>query len=218
MASPPLLNIAAPNSSAMTIGSPATSLPTCTPTLDNEVMSTYFTIGHSTRPIEEFIAVLQEADVQLVADVRAIPRSRTNPQYNKERLPVTLAKFQIMYRHLGALGGRRRKARDIAPQINGFWRHDSFHNFADYAMSSAFRAGLAELRELGNEYRCAIMCAETLWWRCHRRIIADYLIAAGDMVFHILGPGHIEPATLTPAARLLPDRTLVFPAVPRSTS
>jgi uncharacterized protein (DUF488 family) len=181
-------------------------------------MSTYFTIGHSTRPIEEFIEVLQEADVQLVADVRAIPRSRTNPQYNKERLPATLAKVQIMYRHLSALGGRRRKARGIAPQINGFWRHDSFHNFADYAMSSAFRAGLAELRELGNEHRCAIVCAETLWWRCHRRIIADYLIAAGDMVFHILGPGHVEPATLTPAARLLPDRTLVFPAAPRSTS
>ena len=193
-------------------------MPTCTPTLDNKVMSTYFTIGHSTRPIEEFIEVLQEADVQLVADVRAIPRSRTNPQYNKERLPATLAKFHIMYRHLSALGGRRRKARGIAPQINGFWRHESFHNFADYAMSSDFRAGLAELRELGNEYRCAIVCAETLWWRCHRRIIADYLIAAGDMVFHILGPGHVEPATLTPAARLLPDRTLVFPAAPRSTS
>ena len=192
-------------------------MPTCTPTLDNKVMSTYFTIGHSTRPIAEFIEVLQEAHVQIVADVRAIPRSRTNPQYNKERLPATLAKFGITYRHLGALGGLRRKARGIAPEINGFWRHDSFHNFADYAMSSAFRAGLAELRELGNERRCAIVCAETLWWRCHRRIIADYLIAAGDMVFHILGPGHIERATLTQAARLLPDRTLVFPASPEST-
>jgi uncharacterized protein (DUF488 family) len=190
-------------------------LPTCSPTLDKEVMSTYFTIGHSTRPIAEFVEVLQEANVQLVADVRALPRSRTNPQYNSERLPATLAKFEIMYRHLSALGGRRRKARGIAPEINGFWRHDSFHNFADYAMSSAFRAGLVELRELGNERRCAIVCAETLWWRCHRRIIADYLIAAGDAVFHIFGPGHIEPATLTPAARLLPDGTLVFPATTR---
>jgi uncharacterized protein (DUF488 family) len=181
-------------------------------------MSTYFTIGHSTRPIAEFIKLLQEANVQLVADVRAIPRSRTNPQYDRERLGATLAKFETTYRHLGALGGLRRKARGVAPEINGFWRHDGFHNFADYAMSSAFRAGLAELRELGNERRCAILCAETLWWRCHRRIIADYLIAAGDTVFHILGPGHIERATLTPAARLLPDRTLVFPAPPRSTS
>jgi uncharacterized protein (DUF488 family) len=175
-------------------------------------MSTYFTIGHSTRPIENFIKLLQEANVQLVADVRAIPRSRTNPQYNSERLPATLAKFEITYRHLSALGGRRRKARGIAPQINGFWRHNSFHNFADYAMSSAFRAGLAELRELGNERRCAILCAEALWWRCHRRIITDYLIAAGDTVFHILGRGHTERATLTSAARLLPDCTLVFPA------
>jgi len=180
-------------------------------------MITYFTIGHSTRLIEDFIKLLQEANVQLVADVRAIPRSRTNPQYNSERLPATLAKFEITYRHLSALGGRRRKACGIAPQINGFWRHDSFHNFADYAMSPAFRAGLAELRQLGNERRCAILCAETLWWRCHRRIITDYLIASGDTVFHILGPGHTERATLTSAARLLPDCTLVFPA-PHSAS
>jgi len=178
------------------------------------VMNTYFTIGHSTRPIATFIELLQEANVKLIADVRAIPRSRTNPQYNRERLPATLAKFEITYRHLSALGGLRRKARGIAPEINGFWRHQSFHNFADYAMSADFRAGLAELRELGNERPCAIVCAETLWWRCHRRIIADYLIAAGDRVFHILGPGHIERATLTPAARLLPEGTLVFPASP----
>ena len=180
-------------------------------------MSTYFTIGHATRPIGEFIKLLQEANVQLVVDVRTIPRSRTNPQYNREQLPVTLAKSEIAYRHLSALGGLRRKSRGIAPEINGFWRHDSFHNFADYAMSPAFGAGLAELRELGDACRCAILCAETLWWRCHRRIIADYLMATGDTVFHILGPGHIERATLTPAARLLPDRTLAFPAPARST-
>jgi uncharacterized protein (DUF488 family) len=178
------------------------------------VMNTYFTIGHSTRPIATFIELLQEANVKLIADVRAIPRSRTNPQYNRERLPAALAKFEITYRHLSALGGLRRKARGIAPEINGFWRHQSFHNFADYAMSADFRAGLAELRELGKERPCAIVCAETLWWRCHRRIIADYLIAAGDRVFHILGPGHIERAALTPAARLLPGGTLVFPASP----
>jgi len=175
-------------------------------------MNTYFTIGHSTRPIAEFIKLLQEANVQLVADVRSIPRSRTNPQYNQDRLPATLANFQIAYRHLGALGGLRRKARGIAPETNAFWQHDSFHNFADYAMSEDFRAGLAELRQLGNTRRCVIMCAETLWWRCHRRIIADYLIAAGDMVLHIVRPGHIERATLTSAARPQSDHTLVFPA------
>jgi len=175
-------------------------------------MNTYFTIGHSTRPIAEFIKLLQEANVQLVADVRSIPRSRTNPQYNQDRLPATLANFQIAYRHLGALGGLRRKARGIAPETNAFWQHDSFHNFADYAMSEDFRAGLAELRQLGNTRRCVIMCAETLWWRCHRRIIADYLIAEGDTVFHILRPGHIERATLTAAARPQSDQTLVFPA------
>src|SRR5215470_14577328 len=118
-------------------------------------MRTYCTIGHSTRPVGEFIKLLQEANVQRVADVRAIPRSRTNPQYNKEQLPAALAKFEITYKHLSALGGRRRKARGIAPEINGFWRHHSFHNYADYAMSSAFREALAELRELGEECRCA---------------------------------------------------------------
>src|SRR5215467_4938632 len=120
MASPPLPKIAAPNSSATTIGLPTACLPTCTPTLDKTLMSTYFTIGHSTRPIAEFIELLQEANVQLVADVRTIQRSRTNPQYNRESLPVTLAKFEIAYRHLSALGRVRRKARGIAPEINGY--------------------------------------------------------------------------------------------------
>jgi len=176
------------------------------------VMNTYFTIGHSTRPIATFIELLQEANVKLIADVRAIPRSRTNPQYNRERLPATLAKFEITYRHLSALGGLRGKARGIAPEINGFWRHQSFHNFADYAMSADFRAGLAELRELGNERPCAIVCAETLWWRCHRRIIADYLIAAGESVFHLVGQDRIEPARLTEAAKPGPDGSLIYAA------
>jgi uncharacterized protein (DUF488 family) len=90
------------------------------------------------------------------------------------------------------------------------WRNTSFRNYADYAETAAFRAGLEELRALADERRCAIMCAEAVWWRCHRRIVADYLIAAGDTVFHILAAGKIEPAKLTPAARTTPDGTLIY--------
>src|SRR5581483_9317690 len=142
----------------------------------------FFTIGHSTRSIDDFVELLREAGVQLVVDVRTVPRSRTNPQYNADVLPGTLTAFQIDYVHMAALGGLRGHARDIPPSVNDFWDNQSFHNYADYAMSDAFRAGLAELRERGHAQRCAVMCAESMWWRCHRRIIADYLIAAGETV------------------------------------
>jgi uncharacterized protein (DUF488 family) len=97
------------------------------------------------------------------------------------------------------------------PQVNAFWENQSFHNYADYAMSEDFRAGLTRLRELGQRQRCAIMCAEAVWWRCHRRIITDYLIAAGEAVFHILASHHIEKAQLTGAAMLNSDGTVSYP-------
>ena len=100
----------------------------------------------------------------------------------------------------------------LPPSINGFWENQSFHNYADYAMSVGFQSGLARLREIGSVRRCAVMCAETVWWRCHRRIIADYLLTAGEQVFHILGPGKIVPASLTKVARPLPDGVLIYPA------
>jgi uncharacterized protein (DUF488 family) len=174
--------------------------------------SRFYTIGHATRPIEEFVGLLQSAAVTLVADVRTVPRSRTNPQYNETVLPHSLGAAGIGYEHLATLGGLRGRSRDVLPQTNAFWQNASFHNYADYAMSGAFRAGLERLRELGGERTCAIMCAETLWWRCHRRIIADYLLAAGEGVFHILGPRHIEPARMTPAARVQSSGELVYPA------
>ena len=172
----------------------------------------FFTIGHSTRSIDEFVALLNEAEVRVVVDVRTVPRSRTNPQYNADALPQTLAPFQIGYRHIAALGGLRGHKAAVPDDVNGFWENRSFHNYADYAMSEGFRAGLSELREIGHAARCATMCAEAVWWRCHRRIIADYLIAAGETVFHILSPHRIEPARLTPAARPGPDGALVYPA------
>lgn len=172
----------------------------------------FFTIGHATRPIEAFVALLREAGVSFVVDVRTVPRSRTNPQYNRDALPASLQPASIGYEHVAALGGLRGRKRDVPRDVNAFWQNDSFHNYADYAMSDAFRDGLAHLRELGRDRCCAIMCAETLWWRCHRRIISDYLLAAGERVFHILGPGQIEPAAINAAARIQPAGALTYPA------
>jgi uncharacterized protein (DUF488 family) len=172
----------------------------------------FFTIGHSTRPLAEFVALLREAQVTLVADVRLLPRSRTNPQYNQDALPRELAGYQIGYRHIAALGGRRGKSAEVPPSVNAFWQNASFHNFADYAMGEPFAAAFGELRELGHARACAFMCAEAVWWRCHRRIIADYLLAAGETVLHIMGPGHIVPAQMTDAARRDEAGSLIYPA------
>jgi uncharacterized protein (DUF488 family) len=171
----------------------------------------FFTIGHSTRPLDEFVALLREARVELLVDVRLFPRSRTNPQYNQDTLPQALGGYQIGYEHIAALGGRRGKS-DVVPSVNAFWQHASFHNYADYAMSEAFHAAFERLRELGHTRTSAMMCAEAVWWRCHRRIIADYLLASGETVLHIMSPGHIVPAKMTEAAQRAEAGTLVYPA------
>jgi uncharacterized protein (DUF488 family) len=172
----------------------------------------FYTIGHSTRSIPEFVDLLRSASVTIVVDVRTVPRSRTNPQYNRDSLPATLSEFQIGYEHIASLGGLRGVKRDVASSVNGFWQNKSFHNYADHAMGHAFHNGLARLTELGTLHRCAIMCAEAVWWRCHRRIIADYLLAAGEVVFHIMGPGQITSAKLTEGARRSGDH-LTYPAI-----
>ncbi len=161
----------------------------------------FFTIGHSTRALPEFVALLLEAGVDTVADVRSVPRSRTNPQYNRETLPGSLAQLGIGYVHLAKLGGLRGHRSGDGPSPNGWWENASFRNYADYAMTALFREGLAELRALGSARRVAMMCAEAVWWRCHRRIIADYLLVEGEEVRHLLGPGHVEEAHLTASAR-----------------
>ncbi len=174
------------------------------------------TIGHSTLSVDELAERLQAAQVTRLIDVRAIPRSRTNPQFNQDTLPAALAPHGIAYQHLASLGGRRSLQRHVPPEVNGFWDNRSFHNYADYALQPAFRAGLAELREAGQHERCAVMCSEAVWWRCHRRIIADHLLAAGESVRHILGD-HIEDAHLTPGAQLGPDGTVTYPTPPGAT-
>jgi uncharacterized protein (DUF488 family) len=172
----------------------------------------FFTIGHSTRSIAEFVELLRESRVERIVDVRSMPRSRTNPQFNGPDLAESLAGRQIGYEHIAELGGLRGKQHTVAPSLNAYWRVRSFRNYADYALSEPFAAGLARLRRQGGRQRCAVMCAETLWWRCHRRIIADYLLAAGEHVSHILGASQVDAAQLTPGAVVRADRSVVYPA------
>jgi uncharacterized protein (DUF488 family) len=172
--------------------------------------ATIFTIGHSTRPVSELITLLQQAGVERLVDVRSVPRSRANPQFNADALPGPLAVSGISYVHLKALGGLRHHPKGAPPSPNTLWRSDAFRNYADYAMTPAFRGGLDELCGLAHEHRCAIMCAEAVWWRCHRRIITDYLLLRGVGVEHIMGPGKRDPASLTPGAQPFPDGTIRY--------
>ena len=174
-------------------------------------MPPVFTIGHSTRKIDEFVEILRGEQVGFVVDVRTVPRSRTNPQYNVDVLAEELRPWQIGYERIASLGGLRGRSRETASDTNGFWENQSFHNYADYALSDEFEAGLDELMALSSNRRVAIMCAEAVWWRCHRRIIADYLILHGREVIHLMGAGRIEPARMTPAATER-DGHLVYPA------
>ncbi|MGX7745771.1 DUF488 domain-containing protein [Rhodopseudomonas parapalustris] len=171
----------------------------------------FFTIGHSNRSLEDFVELLKQPQVQRVVDVRKMPMSRANPQFNKDTLPGALAAFQISYEHIATLGGFRGKAPDLRPDVNGFWENKSFRNYADYALSETFHDGLRHLIEEGHKRRCAIMCSEAVWWRCHRRLIADNLIARGETVFHIMGHDRVEAARLTSGAVVRPDKMVVYP-------
>jgi uncharacterized protein (DUF488 family) len=149
--------------------------------------------------------------VELVVDVRTVPRSRRNPQYGEDVLGSELGAYQVAYTRIAGLGGLRARSSSVPAHVNGFWENQSFHNYADYALSPEFDAALAQLLELSEEKRCAIMCAEAVWWRCHRRIISDYLLARGREVLHLMGNGRIEPARMTQGARVAAD-SVTYPA------
>lgn len=168
-----------------------------------------FTIGHVALPIGRFIGLLQQFEVTVLADIRRFPGSRSSPQFDQNALRDALGAAGIGYVHLEKLGGRRRPRPDSP---NSAWRNESFRGYADYMETTGFREGLRALTDLARHERVAIMCAEAVWWRCHRRIIADYLLFDGDAVFHIMGHGRIEPATPTPAARRQPDGSLRYQA------
>jgi uncharacterized protein (DUF488 family) len=168
-----------------------------------------YTVGHSTRTADELVELLRAFDVSLLIDVRTIPRSRHNPQFEADALRSTLRRHRLGYIHIPELGGLRHTH---AGSINDAWRNASFRGFADYMQSEGFEAGLEKLRTAA-ERTPALMCAEAVPWRCHRSLIADALIARGATVEHILGPGRSQPHRLTPFAHL--DGTHVtYPAQP----
>ena len=172
----------------------------------------FFTIGHSDRSLPAFEALLQEAGVRQVVDIRRLPGSRAHPQFDGDALRGALGANGIGYEYAAALGGRRGRDPHVPDDVNALWRNRGFHNYADYALSGAFRAGLDALVAAGRERVSTVMCAEAVWWRCHRRIVADYLLVRGERVFHIMGEGRIETAQLTPGAVPRPDGTIHYPA------
>jgi uncharacterized protein (DUF488 family) len=170
-----------------------------------------YTIGHSTRSLADFIAALESVPIAAVADIRRFPRSRRHPHFNAENLAPALEARGISYRHFPALGGRRPARQDGKPSPNAFWREAAFRNFADYAATAEFHAAFDDLKALAASRATAILCAEAVWWRCHRRIVADYLIAAGFSVEHIFDRDKREPALLTPGAQPGAAGTILYP-------
>lgn len=169
-----------------------------------------YTIGHSNHSLGAFLALLAPAGVRWLADVRAIPRSRFSPQFDRPALAASLARTGIGYRHLPALGGRRRGHAGVDPAHNAFWGGGAFHAYADHALGQAFATALAQVRALGADGGCALMCAEADWRQCHRQLIADHLLHAGEQVVH-LGPRGPEAARLHPAARIDVGGRLHYP-------
>jgi len=163
-------------------------------------MISVFTVGHSTRSEEEFIEILKAHGVQVLVDVRTFPGSRRYPQFNRAELSESLAKAGIEYRHEPRLGGRRAPRAD---SHNTAWRNPQFRGYADHMETEVFRKGVEDLLEVASEARVAVMCAEAVWWRCHRGVLADYLKAKGHTVIHILDEKKTEEHPFTPAARIV---------------
>ena len=160
-----------------------------------------WTIGHSTRTIDEFISLLKENEIKLLVDVRAWPGSKRYPQFNKEALAEFLNAHGIRYEHFPELGGRRKSKADSR---NTAWRNASFRGYADYMETAQFHQGVERLLDVAAKTGAtAIMCAEAVWWRCHRSLIADYLKARGVEVMHILAANKVEPHPYTSAARIV---------------
>lgn len=163
-------------------------------------MMNFWTVGHSTRGVEEFISLLRGYSIKALADVRRFPASRRSPHFNREPLSASLVEAGIEYLPLPELGGRRRPRPDSR---NTAWRNDSFRGYADHMESEEFHSGVAKLLDLARAKRAAIMCSELLWWRCHRALVADYLKAHGARVMHILGPEKSAEHPYTSAAQLV---------------
>jgi len=163
-------------------------------------MGTVWTVGHSTRTAEKFLELLRAHEIKVLVDVRSFPGSRRYPQFNREALAQALNEVGIEYRHEPRLGGRRTPRAD---SHNTAWKNPSFRAYADHMESEAFRSGVEELLEVAANGRTAVMCAEAVWWRCHRSLIADYLKAEGHTVLHIIDQNKTEEHPFTSAARIV---------------
>ena len=172
-------------------------------------MRRIWTIGHSTRKIDDFISLLEENGIKVLADVRLLPGSKRYPQFNKEALGKSLSERGIAYEHFPELGGRRKPKLDSR---NTAWRNESFRGYADYMETGEFHKGMERLMDLSDKAGpAAIMCAEAVWWRCHRALISDFLKVRGSEVMHILHGQKTEPHPFTSAARIV-DGRLIYTA------
>ncbi|HEX3944912.1 MAG TPA: DUF488 domain-containing protein [Rhizomicrobium sp.] len=172
-------------------------------------MTTLYSVGHSNRSLSDFLALVQATGIEALADIRQFTRSRANPQFNAETFALALAENGIAYEHIPALGGRRNSKLKDSP--NGLWDHPAFRSYADYALTAAFETGFGRLLEIATTKRTAMMCAEAVWWRCHRRIVTVYLLGRGHTVLHVIGEAEPRPAILTPGAVIRDDGKVVYP-------
>jgi uncharacterized protein (DUF488 family) len=169
--------------------------------MDHKMITRIWTIGHSTREIEEFISALEANGIKLIADVRLLPGSKRYPQFDRESLAKSLSEHGIRYEHLPELGGRRKPKPDSQ---NTAWRNEAFRGYADHMETEEFREGVDRLVDLANEVGpTALMCAEAVWWRCHRALISDFLKARGVEVTHIIDGQKTQPHPYTAAARIV---------------
>jgi uncharacterized protein (DUF488 family) len=162
-------------------------------------MKTIYTIGHSTHPIDEFIAMLQSFEIQVLADIRSLPGSKRYPQFNQENLIKSMHKVGIEYIHFPGLGGRRRPHKD---SHNTAWRSKAFMGYADYMETDEFKEAIKELEHIAHKQRTAYMCSEAVWWRCHRSLVSDYLKVKGWKVWHIMSKGHATEHPYTSPAHV----------------
>lgn len=170
-----------------------------------------FTIGHSTRTLDELVDLLNEHEIQTLVDVRSMPGSRAYPHFNRENLGHALPLQDIEYTWMPSLGGRRRSPKGFNSPNTGL-TSPQFRSYADYMASPEFRQGAQELLDLAARGKTAIMCAEAVYWRCHRRLLSDFLAASGAQVLHIMGRHQLRAHVMTPEAHILPDGTLIYPS------
>ncbi|CAN5625472.1 DUF488 domain-containing protein [soil metagenome] len=168
--------------------------------MNNAHSDTIWTIGHSTRTLNEFIAMLQSFKIKALADIRSFPGSRKFPHFNKEALEISLPENNIHYFHLRKLGGRRKVSKDSR---NTVWRNPAFRGYADYMETDEFKEGITELERIAIEQPTAYMCSEAVWWRCHRSMVSDYLKVHGWKVMHIMGIGKEDEHPYTAPARIV---------------